>query len=124
LGIIAQGSADFDQALCHGIVHDRDIRPDRPSQLTLAHYSAVVLHEVDQNLKWLGTQVHVFRATAQETALEIQREGVKRVPTAGPFCGMWFSSSQSALLERLDGFLMNLSCWHHYFKASIPLSLR
>jgi hypothetical protein len=121
LGIIAQGSADFDQTLCHGIIHDRDIRPDRFSQLALAHYPAVVLHEVDQNLQWLGTKRDLFRATAQEAAVEIQREAAKRVQTAGPFSGMWLNGSQPELLEGLDEFLTKLSCRHHYFKGSIGL---
>jgi hypothetical protein len=121
VGIIAQGSADFDETLCHGIIHDRDIRPDRFSQLTFAHYPAVVLHEVDQNLEWLGTQLKLFRATAQEAAVEIQREAAKHVPTAGSFSGMWLKGSQPELLEELDKFLTKLSCRHHYFKGSISL---
>jgi hypothetical protein len=88
LGIIAQRSANFDQTLREGVVHDRDIGPDRLSELTLAHQPAVVLHEIHQNLEWLGTQRHLFRATAQEAAVEIQREAAERVPAAGPFSGM------------------------------------
>jgi hypothetical protein len=118
----AQGSADFDQTLCHGIVHDRDIRPDRTNQLTLAHYPAVVLHEVNQNLEWLGAQLYLFPATAQKAVVEIQREAAKRVPTAGPFSGMWLNCAQPELLEGLDGFLTKLSCRHHDFKGSISLS--
>jgi hypothetical protein len=82
LGVIAQGSADFDQTLRQGVVHDCDIRPDRPGDFTFTYYPAVVLHQINQNLEWLGTQSHLFSAAAQEAAFEIQREASKRVPAA------------------------------------------
>ena len=67
----------------------------------------MVFHEVGQNLEWLGTQLDLFRATAQEAAVEIQREAAKRVPTPGPFSGMWLKGSQPSSLRDWISFSRN-----------------
>jgi hypothetical protein len=75
--------------LREGIVHDGDIWPNRCGEFTLGHQTAVVLHEIDQNLERLGTQRHFFSTAAQEAGVQIQHEAAKRVLAVGPVDGTW-----------------------------------
>jgi hypothetical protein len=63
-----------------------------------------MLHQISQNLEGLGPQGDLLAASAQKSAIEIQREFSERVLAVESLYEMWLRWSQTRLLSGLINF--------------------